>query len=68
MNLNKEQAKSMSNFLMDIAKGIILGIFGFSAATNSSIELKIVSDILGLIISYGCVKVGMQLLSDSYAN
>lgn len=65
--MNKEQAKSLSNFLMDIAKGIILGMLGFSAAAGSSIELKIISGVFGLIIAYVCVKVGMQLLSDSYA-
>ena len=60
--MNKEQIKSLSGFFFDIAKGFVIGMFGLFAVTNVPLELKIISNILGLFFSYICVRVGMQLL------
>lgn len=62
MLLNKAQAQELAKFLFDIAKGLILGGFGF--ATVSPIEIKIITAILSLIFSYICIKVGLSLLKE----
>lgn len=61
--LNSDQAKALSNFFFDIAKGVLVGSLGFSAGISDlSILLRLTNIIGGVILTYICMKIGLSLL------
>lgn len=60
--LNKAQAQELAKFFFDIGKGLILGGVGF--ATVGSIEIRIITAILSLALSYTCIRFGLTLLKE----
>ncbi len=62
MNLNLEQAKGLSNFFFDVAKGLFLGGIGF--ATLSQPETKLITFITSMTLSYFCVRFALAILKD----
>lgn len=62
MVLNKAQAQELAKFFFDVAKGLILGGIGF--ATVGSIEIRIMTAISSLILSYTCIRFGLVLLKE----
>ncbi|MEK7163554.1 MAG: hypothetical protein AAB768_00230 [Patescibacteria group bacterium] len=63
MRFNLEQAKGLSNFFFDIAKGVTLGAIGFSAI--GPIEIRIFVGVLSISFVYVCVKIALLLLENS---
>lgn len=62
MILNKAQAQELARFFFDVAKGLILGGIGF--ATVGSVEMRMITTIVSLILVYACVKFGLTLLKE----
>lgn len=60
--LNSEQAKGLSNFFFDVAKGLVLGGIGFYVI--SPFQIKYIMGILSGIFVYGCIKMALALLED----
>ncbi|HJZ05645.1 hypothetical protein A2634_05330 [Candidatus Amesbacteria bacterium RIFCSPHIGHO2_01_FULL_48_32] len=62
VTLNTEQARGLSNFFFDVAKGLILGGIGLSLAVPlaAQISLVIVSSLAALV----CVRMALYLLQD----
>ena len=60
LDLNRDQAKSLSDFFFDLAKGLILGGAGFGLTVPN--ELKLLVVIFMSILSYWCVKTALSLL------
>lgn len=58
--LNREQKISLSNFFMDLAKGLILGSIGFAAVV--SFEAKLTGIIVGFFMAFLLVDSGLSLL------
>lgn len=63
MLLNKAQAQELAKFFFDIAKGFILGGVGF--ATIGSVEFKLITAMLSVMVSYICIKFGLALLKEA---
>lgn len=63
VTLNTDQAKALSNFFFDIAKGTLVGSLGFSASISDlSIFLRVTNILGGVILTYICIKIGLSLL------
>lgn len=62
MLLNKAQAQELARFFFDVAKGLVLGGVGF--ATVGSIEIRMVTILVSLLMSYFCIKFGLTLLKE----
>lgn len=62
MRLNKEQAKSLSDFFFDVAKGLVLGGIGFTIIV--SWEMRITAIISSTTMAYACIRIGLSLLED----
>lgn len=60
--LNKEQAKGLSNFFFDVAKGIALGGFGFISLTNSVQRFVFVVAVAAIV--YTCIVVALTILKE----
>lgn len=61
--LNSDQAKVLSNFFFDLAKGILVGSLGFLAGISDlSMFLRLTNIIGGVILTYICMKIGLSLL------
>lgn len=58
--LNKEQAKGLSNFFFDVAKGIALGGFGFITVTDSLQRLAFIVAVTAIV--YTCIVVALTIL------
>ncbi|KKS32180.1 MAG: hypothetical protein UU93_C0009G0018 [Candidatus Amesbacteria bacterium GW2011_GWA2_42_12] len=63
MGFNFEQAKGLSNFFFDIAKGVALGAIGFSVI--EPIEIKVVVGLLSISFVYICVRIALLLLEEA---
>lgn len=59
--LNTEQAKGLSIFFFDIAKGLILGGIG-SAVVSSQARIPLL--LLVTLFSFGCIKIALALLEE----
>lgn len=62
MILNHNQAEKLADFFFDIAKGLILGGFGFASIVPN--EVKLIYPIVGSLLAFWCVKLGLKLLED----
>lgn len=62
MRLNKEQAKSLSNFFFDVAKGLVLGGIGLSFAVPWNIRVVMIIYVVGA--AYICVNFALSLLEE----
>lgn len=62
MRLNKEQAKSLSNFFFDLAKGLVLGGIGFAAVVPWNV--KVTEILASTLIAYACISIGLNLLEE----
>lgn len=60
ISLNKEQAKGLSNFFFDVAKGISLGGLGFLSVTDLLSRFLFILAITA--IAYTCIVVALTLL------
>lgn len=60
MRLNREQAKSLSNFFFDVAKGLVLGGIGFTIIVPW--EMRITAIISSTTMAYACIRIGLSLL------
>lgn len=60
--LNQAQAKGLSNFLFDMAKGLILGSLGLALTTP--FEIKIVILILSIFFAFWFIKIALSLLEE----
>lgn len=66
--MNREQTRAIANFYMDVAKGIVIGLFGFSIFTTAELQYKFVGNILGLLVSYICIRMALDYLKNNYDN
>lgn len=65
--LNFDQAKALSGFFFDTARAVLVGSLGFSVGVYGlSLETRIVNIIGGLVLTYACIKVGLDLLESDY--
>jgi len=63
--LNSKQTDKLSIFFFDIAKGVVLGIIGFSVSgVNIPVYLRFINVFLGTIVVYFCVRFGLELIKD----
>ncbi len=62
MRLNREQAKSLSNFFFDVSKGLVLGGIGFTVVVPW--EMRITAIISSITLAYTCIRIGLSLLED----
>lgn len=62
MVLNKEQARELARFLLDVAKGLILGGVGFGVV--APFEIKILAGGVSLILVYALVRFSLSLLKE----
>lgn len=62
MVFNKAQTTELAKFFFDLAKGLILGGVGF--ATVGSVEIRIITAVSSLILSYLCIRFGLALLKE----
>ena len=63
--LNSKQTDKLSNFFFDIAKGIVLGIIGFSVSgTNIPVYFRFINIFSGIIVVYFCVRFGLELIKN----
>lgn len=62
MRFNKEQAKSLSNFFFDVAKGLVLGGIGFTLVV--SWEIRMTAIVSSTAMAYACIRIGLSLLED----
>ncbi len=62
LSLNNEQAKGLSNFFFDIAKGLVLGGIGFATFVPSSAILIFVS--LSAIFAFLSIKLALSILEE----
>ena len=62
MQINKEQAKSLSDFFFDVAKGLVLGGIGFTVAVPW--EMRITAITSSTTMAYACIRIGLSLLED----
>ena len=58
--LNSEQAKGLSNFFFDVAKGLVLGGIGFYVI--SPFQIKYITVISSGMLAHGCIKMALTLL------
>ena len=66
---NMKQADSLASFFYDLAKGITLGIFGFSnIPTNTTFIIKIINIVLSTLAVYGCIRIGLKLQEEREIN
>lgn len=56
--LNREQSKGLANFFFDMAKGVLLGSFGFVTVA----EAKIVIILIGVFVAAICIVQALSLL------
>lgn len=63
INLNSEQAKGLAGFFFDVAKGLVLGGFGFAVAAPP--EVRTLSVILSSFLTFWCVRNALSLLEDA---
>jgi len=62
MQINKEQAKSLSDFFFDVAKGLVLGGIGFTIVVPWEMRVTVVTS--SVILTYICIRIGLNLLED----
>ena len=63
---NYEQAKGLSGFLFDVAKGALLGTVGLSLGpTDASPVTRLTSLVGGLVMVYICIEKALSLLEKS---
>jgi hypothetical protein len=63
--LNFRQASKLADFFFDIAKGLVLGIVGFSlSGSGVPIYLRFISVLAGVVVIYLCIKVGLELVKN----
>ncbi len=62
LSLNNEQAKGLSNFFFDIAKGLVLGGIGF--ATFVPLESMLIFVTLSAIFAFLCIRLALSILED----
>lgn len=60
MSLNHEQAKSLSSFFFDVAKGLVLGGIGFTPAVPGNMIVTVV--LSSATAAYICIRIGLNLL------
>lgn len=60
--LNTEQAKGLSRFFFDIAKGLVLGEIGLF--TIGSVEAKAVAIFLISFLAFACIKLALWILEE----
>lgn len=60
MVLNKAQAKELSRFFFDVAKGLVLGGVGF--ATVTSVEVRLVIMVFSVVLAYASIRIALGLL------
>ena len=67
--MNSEQAKALSNFFLDVAKGLALATLGATAFPDGNIPfiLRIFTAIISGFLTYVCVKIGLNLLENKNA-
>jgi hypothetical protein len=62
---NTKQADAVAKFLLDVAKGILLGAGGFSTGVLGLPPiLRTVYLVGGLILAYVCIKTALPLLEE----
>ncbi len=62
MRLNKEQAKSLSDFFFDLAKGLVLGGIGFTVVVPNNLIMT--AAFTSALVAYGCIRIGLKLLEE----
>lgn len=62
---NSKQLASLSNFFFDIAKGVTLGAFSFTAiSTGLDLAVRTFNFLAGLLLAYYCIRIGLYLVKD----
>ncbi|MEK7497614.1 MAG: hypothetical protein AAB656_01710 [Patescibacteria group bacterium] len=65
VSLNREQAKGLSNFFLDIAKGLVLATLGFTVLPSGAALIFRAINVIALgMIAYYCVRIGLRLLEN----
>ncbi len=63
---NTKQAEAVAKFLLDVAKGILLGAGGFSTGVvDLPPILRTVYLVGGLVLAYVCIETALPLLEES---
>lgn len=62
MVLNKEQARELAKFLLDLAKGLLIGGVGFGVV--APLEVKVVTAVISLILAYTFIRFALSLLQE----
>ena len=60
LELNNEQAKGLSNFFFDVAKGMVLGGLGLSLTVPLVVKVSLV--IMSMIVALFCLRMALYLL------
>jgi len=63
-SLNLRQAEALSNFFMDIAKGLVLGSLALSITVPGTVRLAYA--VAASTLAYYCVKLGLSLLEGKW--
>jgi hypothetical protein len=63
--LNSKQAEELAKFLLDVAKGAVLGTLGFSAGVAGlPPATRTAYLVAGMSLAYGCVRTALFLLKE----